>query len=88
VTRADVLLLLALNAVAFCAMGVDKRRARAGRSRVPEARLLLLGLLSGGLGAWLGMAAFRHKTRKRRFQLGLALATAAGAAGWVWWFRR
>jgi uncharacterized membrane protein YsdA (DUF1294 family) len=84
----DVSLLALLNLVAFVTWGFDKSRARRGRSRVPEVRLLVLALLCGGPGAWLGVFVFRHKTRKARFLVPLVLVTAAGAAGWVRWFAR
>ncbi len=84
----DVVLLLALNAVAFVAMGVDKFRARRGGRRTPEATLLLLALLSGGPGAWCGASVFRHKTRKPSFPVRLCLASIAGCAGWVAWLTR
>lgn len=84
--EADVIALVAVNVLAFLLFGVDKGLAKAGRRRVPEAQLILLGGLAGGLGAWLAMALFRHKTQKRGFQFFLALTTALGVAGWGWWF--
>ena len=50
------LLLVALNAVSFALFGIDKRRARRGARRIPEATLLLSALVSGTVGAWLGDA--------------------------------
>lgn len=60
------LLLLAL-------MGADKRRARRGLWRVPEARLFLLAVLGGAPGGALGMLLFRHKTRHALFVVGFPL---------------
>jgi len=65
--------LLAMSLVLFCAMGIDKRRARRGGRRVPEARLFLLAALGGAAGGWLGIYAFRHKTRRPAFTLGFPL---------------
>ena len=62
------------NLAAFVSYGVDKRRARRGEWRVPERTLLALAFLGGGLGAFLGMQVFRHKTRKLRFRLLVPLA--------------
>lgn len=86
--QAELIGLLAANALAFLVYGIDKVLAKAGRRRVPEAHLILLGGLSGGVGAWLAVTLFRHKTRKRAFRIWLALATAVGIAGWGWWLLR
>jgi len=59
--------LFALSSIAFCLYGIDKRRAKRGRWRVPERVLLAIGFFGGAVGALLGMAAFRHKTRKWYF---------------------
>ncbi|MGI6791056.1 DUF1294 domain-containing protein [Aminivibrio sp.] len=64
-------LLFAANSLAFLAMWWDKRLARLDRRRIPENTLLLLALCGGGVGGWLGMKQFRHKTQHWRFSLGL-----------------
>lgn len=61
--------LAVVNVAAFSAYGIDKRRARLGRWRIPERTLLLLAALGGALGARLGMGVFHHKTQKRRFRI-------------------
>ena len=61
--------ILAVNAIAFVAFLLDKRRARRGRDRLPERPLLVLSLLGGSLGAWCAMQLMQHKTHKRSFQL-------------------
>lgn len=58
------------NLVAFAAMGLDKHKAKSGAWRIPERRLFLFALLGGGPGGFLGMLAFRHKTRHLAFRLG------------------
>jgi uncharacterized membrane protein YsdA (DUF1294 family) len=83
-----IAVLLGLNVASFGLFAVDKRRARRGGRRIPEATLLLSGLVSGTVGAWLAMWAFRHKTRKRAFQAQLALATLVDAALVAWLLRR
>ena len=37
------------------------------------AALLLLALLGGSVGAWLGMYVWRHKTQHRKFKYGVPL---------------
>lgn len=67
------LYLLLINLAAFVAMGADKRRAQRRRWRIPEATLMTLALLGGGIGAAAGMYLFRHKTRHPKFSVGLPL---------------
>ena len=65
--------LLAINAVAFFAYGIDKLKARKGWWRIPESTLLLLAIIGRSVGAWLGMKAWHHKTMHKKFRYGLPL---------------
>ncbi|MDO8380106.1 DUF1294 domain-containing protein [Phenylobacterium sp.] len=67
--------LAVLNLTAFAVFAADKRAAAAGRRRTPEATLLGLAALGGGLGAVAAQRLLRHKTRKQPFasELGLIL---------------
>lgn len=58
-----------MNLASFCAMALDKRKARKGAWRVPERTLLLLDFFGGSLGGLLGMALCRHKTKHLKFQV-------------------
>ena len=60
-----------ITVVGFCAMGIDKRRARHRRGRIPERTLFLMAVMGGTLGILLGMKAFRHKTRHNSFRYGM-----------------
>ncbi|AYG95032.1 DUF1294 domain-containing protein [Brevundimonas naejangsanensis] len=62
-----LLLLLAGNLIAFLLFWLDKERARAGGWRISESALLL-AVLYGGFGAWMGQQFLRHKTRKEPFR--------------------
>ena len=64
-----ICILAAVNLVAFLLYGLDKLKAKRGAWRIPEATLLLLALLGGSLGAFLGMEVFRHKTRHVKFKV-------------------
>ena len=48
-----------------------KAKAKKGAWRVPEKTLFLFPLLGGGLGSWIGMDAFRHKTKHWYFVIGI-----------------
>ena len=60
-----------VNLAAFALYGIDKRRAKRGKWRVPEATLLLIAVIGGSVGALAGMYLFRHKTRKPKFSVGV-----------------
>lgn len=60
-----------VNLLALAAFGLDKRRARVHRERIPEAALMALVAVGGGVGALAGMILFHHKTRKKLFSVGV-----------------
>ncbi len=63
--------LLAINIVVFLLYGLDKQKARKNRWRIPEKTLLMMAVLGGGIGAYVGMKVFRHKTQKPKFYIGV-----------------
>ena len=79
--------LVIINVIAFTVFGADKAKAKRNAWRVPEKMLFLLALLGGGLGAFLGMRVFHHKTKHWSFQvfipLILVLEIAAGVLVWL-----
>ena len=58
---------------AFIAMGYDKRQAKQKGQRIPEKNLWFLAILGGGIGSYLGMQIFRHKTRHTSFRIGFLM---------------
>ena len=63
--------LLAVNLAGLLLCGVDKRRAKRKRWRIPERSFFLTALLGGGPGVWAGMYLFRHKTKHWYFVWGM-----------------
>ena len=61
--------LLFINVLAFILYGVDKRRAIRNEYRIREGVLLWMARLGGGIGSWLGIKAFRHKTKHTSFRI-------------------
>ncbi len=74
------LYLLFINILAFVLFCTDKFRAQNGRWRISERTLFLSAILGGSVGAILGMKIFRHKTKHKRFAIGLPLILAAQVA--------
>ena len=76
--------LAAVNLLAFTVYGVDKRRAKKDKRRVPEKTLFLLAIIGGSVGAWAGMYTFRHKTRHWYFVWGIPAILLVQVALAVW----
>ena len=74
----------AMSAAAFLTMRHDKLAARAGKRRIPERTLWKLAVYGGGIGAYLGMVAFRHKTKHMSFRIGFTLLAIAHVALIIW----
>ena len=69
-----------INAAAFTAFAIDKRRARAGAYRIPERTLLMLATIGGTPGAIAAQRLLRHKTRKQPFRSHLLVIACAQVA--------
>ena len=65
--------LAVINVVTFFMYGVDKWKAKRSKWRIPEATLLLLAVLGGSIGAWLGMKTWHHKTLHKKFRYGVPI---------------
>ncbi|EOG8100740.1 DUF1294 domain-containing protein [Enterobacter ludwigii] len=63
-----ILWLLLINVLTLAMYGADKMAARRAMRRVPEATLLVFGLIGGWPGAIIGQQLFRHKTQKQPFK--------------------
>ncbi|EPL0393576.1 DUF1294 domain-containing protein [Enterobacter ludwigii] len=63
-----ILWLLLINVLTLAMYGADKMAAQRAMRRVPEATLLVFGLIGGWPGAIIGQQLFRHKTQKQPFK--------------------
>lgn len=72
--------LIAINIVTLIVYGIDKVKAMKGKWRISEATLLLLAIIGGSVGAWLGMKTWHHKTMHKKFKYGLPLILLAQIA--------
>lgn len=50
---------------------IDKQKARQGRRRISEKKLLWMGALGGALLMWVTMIMIHHKTHRNKFMIGL-----------------
>ena len=57
-----------INIISFIAYGTDKRAAKNGAWRIPEADLHTLEFLGGWIGAFIGQKFFHHKNKKKSYQ--------------------
>ena len=68
-----VLYLILINAAGFVFMLTDKYKAQNKLCRTPEAVLMLVAIIGGSLGSLLGMYAVRHKTKHKKFSIGIPI---------------
>ena len=63
-----------LSVISFILMAIDKSKASARKARTPEYTYFILTLFGGFLGVYIGGLVFRHKTKKKSFQLKIIIA--------------
>lgn len=82
--------LIIINALGFVLMLTDKQKAKKRAWRISEKVLLGTAAIGGSIGVLLGMKCFRHKTKHKKFSIGvpvmIVLQLAAGAV--IWYFCR
>jgi uncharacterized membrane protein YsdA (DUF1294 family) len=83
VPHAIALLYVASSLACGVAYALDKSAALAGRWRIPEKTLLLLGLMGGWPGAIVAQQMFRHKTSKQPFRAAFWFTVVLNVAGFV-----
>ena len=70
---AALLYVAVISIIASAVTIADKRKAKKGTWRVPEATLLWLAAFGGSAAMYLTMHLIRHKTRHIKFMLGIPL---------------
>lgn len=63
--------LILINALSFLLMLVDKYKAQNNLWRIPEATLMLVAGLGGSFGCFFAMETCRHKTKHKKFTIGV-----------------
>ena len=69
--KAILTYLLITNLLGFFIMLIDKQRAIHKEWRIPEKTLLGISFFGGAIGMLLGMSCFRHKTKHKKFTIGV-----------------
>lgn len=82
--RVLIPLYFAASATSLALYALDKRAARQGRRRVPEATLHGVDLLGGWPGALVAQQWFRHKTSKRSFRTVYWVTVVLNVSVLVW----
>ena len=84
-TRNMITYFVAINIIGFLIMFIDKQKAKRGAWRIPEKTLFFITALGGGIGTTVGMYAFRHKTQKLQFVIGLPFITILEIILAIYW---
>ena len=75
-----IIYLAVISLVAVVMTITDKAKAKRDAWRIPEATLMLVGLFGGALAMYVTMKTIRHKTKHKKFMIGLPLEIALHAA--------
>ena len=68
------------SVLAVCLAVYDKYAAKRKKARIPEKILFLTALFGGSLAMYITMLVIRHKTKHKRFMIGLPVIALAQAA--------
>lgn len=75
--------LILINLTAFIMYGVDKQMAVRHKWRIPERTLIGIAVFGASLGALFGMITFHHKTKHKKFTIGVPAIIAVQAIVFV-----
>lgn len=65
--------IIIINIISFFIMLYDKRQAIYHKFRISEKTIFIVSLLLGGIGTYVGMYVFRHKTKHLKFTIGIPI---------------
>ncbi|MBB6696465.1 DUF1294 domain-containing protein [Clostridium algidicarnis] len=60
-----------LNILGLLSMYIDKSKSKRSQWRIRENTLIIIAILGGSIGSYLGMKKFRHKTKHSKFKYGI-----------------
>ena len=65
--------IIIINIISFFIMLYDKKQAIYNNFRISEKTIFIVSLLLGGIGTYVGMYVFRHKTKHLKFTIGIPI---------------
>lgn len=68
-----IIYFVAINLISVAVCCADKRAAKKHRWRIKESSLFFLSAAGGSIGMYAAMKAIRHKTKHKRFMIGIPL---------------
>ncbi len=71
------LYLVAINLIAYILYAIDKYKSKKHKWRISEKALIAVALFGGSIGALFAMKMFRHKTKHKKFTIGVPLILIA-----------
>ncbi len=72
-TKYIIAYIIIINIITYIAYAYDKHQAKRHKWRVRESTLLFLALAMGSIGALAAMYTTRHKTKHKKFTVGVPL---------------
>ena len=79
-----IFIIIVWNIVTFFMMRLDKQKAIKGKRRISERTLFSVSFALGGIGIYLGMFIFRHKTKHKKFLIFVPLAIFFNILIFLW----
>lgn len=76
--------IIVVNIFTIILMRIDKQKAVKNQFRIPERTFFLLSILGGAVGTYIGMKVYRHKTKHRKFTIGIPILIIWNLAAFVY----
>ena len=87
IRKISLILILGMNGMSYFWFAKDKKRSKLRGRRISERKLLLSTIFFGGVGAFLAMKRYRHKTRHFYFNVIVRLSALGTLITTVWLIR-
>ncbi len=75
-----------MSIAAFYVYANDKRRAKTNQRRIAEKTLHAYEILGGWIGGFAAQRCFRHKNKKKSYQLAFWIIVVAHYIAWIYWW--